>query len=294
MFTPEKFYHINPAVKPGTLSDDSVQQVPRPTTPLRSEKKFADLLNRPRKMDAEGDGSEFPLNIESHDQEEVPSGNASSIFDPRFNQPLSPPNVDVPSSQPIGAVDAPTSPGILASVLGDAEKAFIPLTNFVAAMPTENLASPLLPAGSDVVQVKENVFQTPDQLFSSLAMSQKRLLADTGSLGSLGSLPVEETDNLPALDNNKIKISDELAFTPLPLQEIQQPTMLASVAPVDAKPALEKTYQLMQQIVDQLTIATAPNQTDTTIILKNIPQFEGVSVTVTTYPTARGEINISF
>lgn len=293
MFTPEKFYHINPAVKPGTLSDDSVQQVPRPTTPLRSEKKFADLLNRPRKVDAETD--EVPSYIASQDTDEVASGTAQSIYDPRFNQPpLSPETGSGTSSMPVGialdpvgiAFDGPPSQSILASVFEDAEKAFIPLTNFGAEPPTENPAANLLQAGSDAVQAKENIYQTPDQLFSSLAMSQKRLLADTGSIG--------ETNTMPIMDNKKIKVSDELAFNPLPIQEIQQPGMIASAAPVDAKPPLEKTYQLMQQIVDQLTIATAPTQADTTITLKNMPQFEGVSVTVTTYPTARGEINISF
>lgn len=77
---------------------------------------------------------------------------------------------------------------------------------------------------------------------------------------------------------------------------------LINVKPSGAvAPSLEKaglTSAQLQNLIDQITIhlKSLENQTqmDTTLELKNLAAFNGATVTVSTYSTAKGEINISF
>lgn len=69
-----------------------------------------------------------------------------------------------------------------------------------------------------------------------------------------------------------------------------------AVAPNIEKAGL--TSEQLKNLIDQITIhlKSLENQTqiDTTLELKNLAAFDGATVTVTTYSTAKGEVNISF
>lgn len=58
--------------------------------------------------------------------------------------------------------------------------------------------------------------------------------------------------------------------------------------------ASEIMKQLADKLVDEINVLADKNQTDTTITLKYPPIFEGATVTITSYATARGEFNINF
>lgn len=52
--------------------------------------------------------------------------------------------------------------------------------------------------------------------------------------------------------------------------------------------------RIINLIAEQITLVETKNQNDTTITIKNIPLFEGSTMTVSTFKTAKGEINITF
>ena len=56
----------------------------------------------------------------------------------------------------------------------------------------------------------------------------------------------------------------------------------------------QQLHDLVNSLVDHLSSVTTAKQTDTTITIQNLPLFNGAVVTIHSYPTARGEINITF
>lgn len=72
----------------------------------------------------------------------------------------------------------------------------------------------------------------------------------------------------------------------------------ATDAVVGERPAAAVGRTELQEIVDQIVgklyMLKAESRTDTTLTLKHPPLFAGVTVTVSNYETARGEVNISF
>lgn len=60
----------------------------------------------------------------------------------------------------------------------------------------------------------------------------------------------------------------------------------------------EQTRKVMLQLVEQLAtamkITTRVDRTETTVTLKNIPLFEGVTLTLTEFPSAKGQFNLTF
>ena len=61
------------------------------------------------------------------------------------------------------------------------------------------------------------------------------------------------------------------------------------------KPSLSPDMlKLIDHMVDQITTLTNEGKTDTSIILKNPPMFDGANLKLTSFDSARGEFNISF
>jgi len=56
----------------------------------------------------------------------------------------------------------------------------------------------------------------------------------------------------------------------------------------------QQIQTIINQIVKHMTVTTTSSQVDTRMTIKNLDGFKGVTVTVTSFPTARGEINIIF
>ncbi|MFT4554045.1 MAG: hypothetical protein ACI9S8_002690, partial [Chlamydiales bacterium] len=69
---------------------------------------------------------------------------------------------------------------------------------------------------------------------------------------------------------------------------------VASVDKAAATLSLEEMKALVDKLVDKLYIMKADGSTETTITLKNVPLFEGATVTVKEFDSATGEFNLTF
>jgi hypothetical protein len=332
MSTPEKFFHINPALKPGAISrsDDDHLKVHRPHEPPQSNKDFREILdksdNKPTKdtndiaKDAPEEKDRVALKdptlskvekLETFVKETTQPG-----LDPRFNQA---PTLDkdskiapklgkeitvAPAEEPraMGFIeDMPKERGkvtLPGEKLAEKGKTEVETDNIVKAMPAEkqpiklprerqsgkpdNLLAQAKQAGDLASAIKEEAPKTPDQLFSSMAEKSKQVLGGTGKFK-------EGEEGFSKQSGQEGQSGVNLMTGQGPQQGLTN-----AAARVQASPAPQQTHQLIQQIADQLSVVSTDAKSDTTITLKNIPQFEGVRVIVTTYPTARGEINVTF
>lgn len=82
-------------------------------------------------------------------------------------------------------------------------------------------------------------------------------------------------------------------------QRIVVPEQINAPTPItEAKPTGGPDYKTIQQIVDQIVnkiyVVKEDGRSDTTIVLKNPPLFEGVKITLSSYESARGQYNITF
>ncbi|MEC7839987.1 MAG: hypothetical protein VX777_08115 [Chlamydiota bacterium] len=75
-----------------------------------------------------------------------------------------------------------------------------------------------------------------------------------------------------------------------------QPSAVAPIAEAGPAPGQigQQIQSVINQIVEHMSVVTTPDQIDTKMTIKNIEGFNGVTITVTSFPTARGEINIIF
>jgi hypothetical protein len=79
---------------------------------------------------------------------------------------------------------------------------------------------------------------------------------------------------------------------PTPMQQFAPATDSSNIAPVQ-RPALQ---EIIDKIVDKVYTLTleGKGQTDTVITLKNPPILEGATIAITSFDTAKGELNLSF
>lgn len=310
MSTPDKFFQINADVKPGVVPhrDDDHLQARRPDTPPQSNKDFEKILDKkddqPTKdtnevakegpEEKERVAKKNPVLSKEEKLETFVKETTQPDLDPRFNQA---PTVDkdskvapklgkemtvAPAEEPraMGYVEGKTKEEGKVTLPAEKGKTEVDTDNLVKAMPAEKQAMKLpkgqVPEKPDQLltqnpAAKEETPKSPNQLFSTMAKKPEQTATNVGK-----ELQGEGAVNLMSGD-----------------QGAQQG--LANAADkVQTAPTTEKTYQLIRQIAEQLSVVATDSKSDTTITLKNMPQFAGVKVTVTTYPTARGEINITF
>lgn len=69
---------------------------------------------------------------------------------------------------------------------------------------------------------------------------------------------------------------------------------LAMTAGADKALSASNLKEIIDQIVDKLYTVSVEGRTDTTIVLQHPPVFEGVSIIVSSYDSAKGQFNIAF
>lgn len=101
----------------------------------------------------------------------------------------------------------------------------------------------------------------------------------------------KSVDEVPQVVNKTSEVHNFVTqnTAPSPVSNIAPSTI---EAPPQANPA--QMQNLINQITAHLTNVQSGTQLDTTLEIKNLRNFEGATVTVTSYSTARGEINIAF
>lgn len=143
--------------------------------------------------------------------------------------------------------------------------------------------------------------------FSSEHQRQKEIQEALGSLASAAQLaantPMPDISELPG------EVIAVATPTPNPLFSQEQPDMsffnpmtmaptaLNVVAGTAAEQPLSSAAQIQEvidQIVNKIYTIKVEGQTDTVITLKHPPLFEGATLTLKTYDTAKGEFNITF
>lgn len=347
MSTPDKFFKVNPDLKPGVVprdQDDNVQ-AKRPESPPQSDKDFQKILDKNQDKPTEDPNKiakELPKETDYLAQKDPTLAKEEKLeafvkqttqpdLDPRFNQA---PTIDkdskvapklgkemavAPAEEPraMGYIEGKnkvegkiTLPG---EKLAEKGKTEVEPDNIVKAMPAEKQAMQLpkveLPekpdqlvaqkqAGDVAPLLKEKeIPKSPDELFSSLAIKPKQLIADAGKaklegkedhpkLGALKSEEAKGKEHQPLAEENTVNLMGG--------GQGPQQGLATAAEKVQQSPASTKAHEIIQQIVDRISVVSTDAQSDTTITLRNIPKFEGVQVTVTSYPTARGEINITF
>lgn len=64
--------------------------------------------------------------------------------------------------------------------------------------------------------------------------------------------------------------------------------------PKPTGPDYKTIQQIVDQIVDKIYVVKEDGRSDTTIVLKNPPLFDGVKITLSAFESARGQYNITF
>ncbi len=80
---------------------------------------------------------------------------------------------------------------------------------------------------------------------------------------------------------------------PIYVPPIEQSETSNETAP-STGPDYKTIQQIIDQIVDKIYVLKEDGRSDTTIVLKNPPLFDGVKVTLTSYESAKGQYNITF
>lgn len=272
MFTPNQFYNVNPDYSSGPISkDDDAQVRQRPVNAPRSDRNFEKILDRSQDSDNSSGEDDNQLAIKKGVQKDAIEGAMQTLFNPQLNPTAGSTGEEAAFSQALN-----TSGVLQGLALDEAQSALLAKEMQQAGLLGAQQAD------SGLSQLKGENPATPDQLFSAMLMRQKLMAGEKDIAG------VSEVKG--RLDSSK---DSGMGVNLAALPGFQQDTLLAAQKVQQAAP-ISRTYELMQQIVDQIAVYANATQTDTTITLKNIPQFEGVNVTVTSYSTAKGEINITF
>lgn len=350
MSTPDKFFQINPDLKPGAIpQDDNHLKAHRPTNPPQSDKDFQKILekgeDKPTKdtneiaKDAPEEKDRValkdPTTTKAEKLEAFVKETTQPDLDPRFNQA---PTVDKDSKvapklgkeMTVAPTEEPRAMGYVEGVEKQEGRVTIPgetvaekgrtevdADNIVKAMPAEKQAMKLpkgeLPERPDnllaqgkqaadmapAAPVAKEAPKSPDQLFNTMAKAPKeKIIADAGTETVANKLGPATKEKGPAIANDDTVGKQGQTGTTegsVNLMSGQGPAHGLQIAAANVPTTTPaQTAQLINQIAEQLSVVETGSKADTTITLKNMPTFEGVRVTVTTYPTARGEINITF
>ncbi len=152
----------------------------------------------------------------------------------------------------------------------------------------------------------------PDLLNKNEAATQQTGLFDlangkTGkklNVDANGNL-VNPTDTRAFVDRSKKTTSTEFVEESpdlISIAQSQKVTVSEQIQPIaqttEPKPTGGPDYKTIQQIVDQIVdkiyLVKEDGRSDTTIVLKNPPLFEGVKITLSSYESAAGQYNITF
>lgn len=285
MSTPDKFFHINPDVKPGAIhrDDPNNYRVYKPENPPNSSKNFEKILDKEHEKPAddvnetakkapgtkEENALKDPTTSKEKKLEAFVKETSMPEIDPRFNQ-------------------APT--------LGKDSKI------------APKLGKELLIAPADEPRAMGFVEEAPKEKGKVTLPGEQLLDKGKTEEGVVKALPTDDLAMKLPKDRTKEEITkpenlskdakmttDQQAVNLMSSQTNETQIPLTKTAPT-AKPvqSAEQIRELANQIADKITITKTTSQVDTSVKLTNIPKFEGVTVTVTTYPTAKGEINITF
>lgn len=130
----------------------------------------------------------------------------------------------------------------------------------------------------------EKVIQSPSMLFSQL--SSKKLNSD--GEGSVSVAPQKE-NYTTRFDTEQ----PDLSY----VNPLAAAMPVNSTAPIQqAKEVLPPSHiqDIINQLVQKISIIEVSGRTDTTLTLKHPPLFEGANLIVTAFDSAKGEFNISF
>lgn len=103
-----------------------------------------------------------------------------------------------------------------------------------------------------------------------------------------------DSDMKPVLTR---KDSAKSSNAPSDFSMVNQPPVQINAAPVaEAKPVTRSPHiqEIISQMVDKLTVMQSMGTSETTVVIKNNPLFEGAKVTLTGFDSATREFNVAF
>lgn len=111
-----------------------------------------------------------------------------------------------------------------------------------------------------------------------------RAILDSSKKTSKASEFVEENADLISIaQSQKVTVPEQ----------IQPITQIAEPKPTGG-PDYKTIQQIVDQIVDKIYLVKEDGRSDTTIVLRNPPLFDGVKITLSSYESAAGQFNITF
>lgn len=289
--TPDSFFKINPNIQPGALSSvDRDSRRVHPSSLEKQGKDFKKILSRRERKEEDEDTSSKKTSIEDEILKEAGEEKMAvdrrkqpkkEFLDPDFNQ------------TPTLAKESKVAPKI------GKEKPIAPSE--------EPWSSPAIEANKDEdlkTAFKKSLdadkgMKSPAELFGQLAQEKTSFLKKL-------NLDEEIKNSLPQVDDLEISGSSKKGLSLIPEKSIDQD--LASVnlfvlalGPKDQLIYADKIKLSAQDIppdilklCEEITNNMNSDMTKTTLVLKNAGLFNGVEVTVTSFKTAHGEINIQF
>lgn len=90
------------------------------------------------------------------------------------------------------------------------------------------------------------------------------------------------------------EIHDEIAMAQHVPTIVESKIMPQNIIAAPVESQANRIERILNLISEHISLLETKHETNTTITIDNIPKFEGVKLTVSTYKTAKGEVNITF
>lgn len=297
--TPDSFFKINPDAKSWGVSGQDKYRKTRPVSPPDGKKDFKKVLSKKDRKDEQEAKKTTQKNTEAEDARRVARKNQEAAKkqvekgkDPRSDQPStitkeSKVSPRLGEEMPIAPSEEPRA------------KPYIDKSLNEAAL----LSKALHDSELEKLEKKRAQKDSPADLFGRIAQNKEGALRayERSKQQSLGK------ENFPKKDELEISLFDgkeSKGFGLVPYRPYDQDVasvnlFVLSISPADTIHAetLKEPVQIPKvifDIVDEIISEIKEGITKTIITIKGTNTFQGAQVTVTTFKTAPGEMNIQF
>lgn len=288
---PNQIFNNTPAVSDASKSSSSVDpsQVVAPTAPPNATKDFKEVMEDQTKGKSQGQGNSSKKANQPTTEDIVDSGIQASQT---VQQPTSIFDISANNIQQAGIKVAPVVAAVTAPIT-NAQTTNVMNAPNTLGMPKYNLSSdftvPIAP-----VALPQNIMPQTQANQGEVQIPQVNLF----SAQKYDSHP-EFTINQPDSAAIQTAADTAIAVNVVAAQQTAlQTPIIAPISDVSVKQTAPTPPPQIDLIVQQLaasisTLATS-DQTNTTVVIKNLPLFNNAQVTITAFGTAPQEYNISF
>lgn len=289
MSTPDQFFKIRPDYMPGVVNsgDDQAIRASRLAKGPQSQRDFQKILDkdddRHSKDDnriAKREGRVAKKESSKEDEAEaLAKRGGDPQIDPRSNQTpaLGDESKVAPELGSEMTAASPESAWAKGYIKGSGEKDSLMM--LIGKGAAEDSAEAIAQAKEAMMLAKERgethgalsaEKSSPNDLFRSMAAKGKKTLPEDGSDRAIAANALQVGPSSRSIPHN-----------------------FAAEGVNSAQRAAEMQL-LIERIADQISVVSMGSKNDTTITLTNVGDLSGATVTVSTYSTAPGQINIAF